>query len=165
MSIKEDFIYCDTCRKYTNQSLLEELEDLVITSHDSLLQKFKCGQCQRINERILHKCWSCQKFTSQSSIDEKDSDIIVDQVEQKFKCGICGEINETSRHSDEFLERFLNTKDEEGGVYCEHCMCYKKQILIDKQPSELTPERDFTTYKCKTCGEINYGTQHKDDVR
>ena len=118
MSIRNDFTYCKTCRKYTDQLLLEELEELVITSNDSPLQKFKCGACQRINERELHRCWYCQKFTSQSLIDEKDSDMIVDEVDQIFKCCVCEKINETSRHSDEFLQRFLNAKDEEGGVYC-----------------------------------------------
>ena len=165
MSLKEDFIYCDTCRKYSNQLLLKELEDLIIIGNDSLLQKFKCGVCQRINKRILYNCWDCEKFTSQSLVDEESSELFAETMEQKFKCDVCGKINETSRYSDEFIQRFLNAKDEEGGVYCEHCMCYKKQELIDKQSDDFTPKLDLTTYKCKTCGQINYGTQRKDDVR
>ncbi|MDE1769238.1 MAG: hypothetical protein KGI28_01615 [Thaumarchaeota archaeon] len=85
-------------------------------------------------------------------------------MDQTFKCS-CGEINNTSRDSDEHIYRFLNAKDEEGGIHCMYCMCKRKQELIDKRHSEWMPNKDLTTYKCKTCGSENYGTEIRIDIR
>lgn len=165
LPIEENLIYCNTCRKYTNQSVVEELQDLAIKSRNSLLQKLQCKVCGRTNERLLQFCQRCQKHTSQSLIEEKNSRMMEETVEQTFKCKVCGEINKTSRDTDDHIRRFLNAKDEEGGVYCGHCMCLKIQELIDKRHSKGWPEYDLTTYRCKTCGHENYGHQKKLDIR
>jgi len=160
----EDLIYCNTCRRYTSQILLEEMKDLAIKSRNSLFQKLQCMTCKRINERELQYCKNCQKHTTQSLLNEKPSHSMEDTMEQTFKCG-CGEINKTSRDSDECIYRFLHAKDEEGGIDCGFCMCKRKQELINKQHSKSMPNRDLTTYKCKTCGRENYGTEIRADIR
>lgn len=165
MSIKEDLVFCDTCDKKTMQLLLEEMKDLAIKSRKSLFQKFQCNECKRFNERLLQYCEKCQKHTVQTPIDEKPSEMMVETIDQTFECSICGEVNETFRDSDEHTERFLNAEDEDGGVYCDYCMCYRKQELIDKQHAEYANDHDLTTYKCKTCGNTNYGTQDRVDIR
>lgn len=163
MSIKEDLVYCNTCKKYTMQLLLEENENLAIKSRDSLFQKFQCNTCKRTNERLLQYCRNCYKHTSQSLIEENPSSF-AEMIDQTFRCNTCGKINETSRDTDEVIKRWLNAKDEEGGITCGYCMCRKKQELINKQPSKYWPERDLTTYKCKTCGTINYGSLIRTDI-
>ena len=160
--MNEDLIYCNTCRRYTSQILLKETKDLAIKSRHSLFQKLQCTICKRINERELQYCWKCQKHTKQSLLDEKPSSM-ADTLEQTFQCS-CGEINNTSRDTDESIHRFLNAKDEEGGIYCGYCMCKRKQELVNKQHSKVMPDRDLTTYKCKTCGIKNYGTHIRADV-
>lgn len=166
--IKEDLVFCNTCKDYATQLLIEELENLAIKSTDSILQKFQCGVCKRFNEKLLQFCSSCGKHTDQKLISEKPSEIMAETIDQEFQCNNCQNLNETSRYSDKHIERWLNAKDEEGGVYCNYCMCYKKQELVDKQPSPKgfgEDKFDLTTYKCKTCGHKNYGTEHKQDTR
>ena len=165
--MKDDFVLCDTCRKYTDQSLVKEFEDLAIKSRDSVLQKFQCGECKRINERLLQYCSNCGTHTEQTLNHEKPSDLIAETLDQEFRCNVCQNTNETSQSSDEHIERFLNRKDEEGGVYCNYCMANKTQELIDKRPLPDGYGQDFdlTTYRCKTCRSINYGTEAKRDIR
>ena len=160
----EDLVFCDTCKEYTNQLRFKQLQDLVRIGNFTILEKFKCNVCQRINERVLHFCDCCQKHTRQSLISEQLCDIFSDLILQKFRCKECEYINDRTRNSDEFIERFLNAKNEKDGVYCNYCLSYKKQILLDKKQSDLNAEFDLTTYKCKSCGGTNYGMLEKKDV-
>ena len=163
--MNEDLVFCNTCNGFTTQLVYEEQEDLLIKGNDTLFQKLKCGECQRTNTRLLHMCSSCERHTEQKLIKEYESMMFVDVIEQQLKCKTCNNLNETSRQSDSFIERLHNARDEDGGVYCEHCMCYRKQILLDKKSSELDSDFDLTTYKCKTCKTTNYGTEEKKDIK
>ncbi len=161
-----DLVYCDTCKQYTNQIIIKYhflLRKNFVFS-DTHVQKFRCNVCQRTNERTLYFCGTCHKYTSQSIISEEESWLFADHIELKLLCKSCGHNNEASKFTKEYLQRLENAKDEKGGVYCNYCLCYKKQTLLDKEPSDLNSEFDLTTYRCKTCGGINYGTQEKIDI-
>lgn len=115
MIIPDEFIRCDTCKSYTNQLLLKEIEDLVISGSDTLTQDFRCGDCQRTNTRVLHKCDECECFGTQTLIDERKDTLLSGYMVRKFKCDYCGEINESTRETDEMIARWLNATDEKGG--------------------------------------------------
>lgn len=164
--MNEELIECKTCRKFTNQLLISEQEELVIKGGDTLFQEFRCGECQRTNTRLLHLCYHCEKHTEQILLHENDDVIMADTLEQEFQCKTCGYHNDSWRYTDGHLERWLNAKDEKEGVYCETCMAYKIQTLINKEPSRRDDvDFDLTTYKCKTCGKANYGTEEKKNIR
>ncbi|MEW6044208.1 MAG: hypothetical protein AB1608_08085 [Thermoproteota archaeon] len=166
MSIREELVFCIVCGQQTNQLFLKSLDELAIKSRGSLTERFQCNVCKTINERTLQECWKCNKHTLQSMIEEKLSDDMFETMEQIFQCNSCGEINETSRYSDEHIERWLSAKDDEGVVvHCDYCMCNKKQDLIDKKHSKISDEYDLTTYRCKTCKNMNYGTQPRLDTK
>lgn len=163
----EDLIYCKTCKDYTNQIIIKYHFHLRknFVFKDTHIQKFRCSVCQRTNERTLYFCDVCHKYTSQTLISEDQNFLFTEDIGLKLTCKVCGQTNEATRHTKEYLQRLENARDEKNGVYCTNCLAYRKQELIDKFQSDFSPEFDLTTYRCKTCRTINYGTKEKVDIQ
>lgn len=161
-----DLVYCDTCKEYTNQIIVKYHFYLRanFSFDDTHVQKFRCNVCQRTNERTLYFCHTCCNYTSQNIISEEENFLFSEHIDLTLLCKSCGHNNEAIRYTEEYIQRLKNAKDEKGGIYCDYCLSYKKQTLLDKQPSDLNPELDLTTYRCKTCSGTNYGMSEKKDV-
>jgi len=107
-------INCDRCDKVTNQILLNENSNYPMDRTISKTQVFRCS-CEKINERIIYGCETCEKCTIQilvQDIRNKEPETLEESEYfcKLFRCKTCGTFNEIFRDSDDNSDQGIGMK-------------------------------------------------------